>query len=138
GSEAGRQKSSGGPEAAALAQIDALLQCRLHDPFALLGAHPVPGGWRVRAFLPEAARAWLAQEGGPVPLAEMVRVNPEGVFEVELAQAAGPPRYRLRLADAAGQSWLIDDPYALPPLLSDYDLHLLAQGRPERRWQRPG
>ncbi len=138
-SEPPRDKPASQRDPALLSQIEALLQCRLHDPFTLLGLHPRPGGgWLVRAFLPQAERAWVASDGGPVPLAEMTRTHPEGLFEVEFPRAAAPFRYRLRLANREGHTWMEDDPYTLPPLLSDYDLHLLAEGRHERSWERLG
>ena len=31
-----------------------LTQARLRDPFAVLGRHPVPDGWVIRAFAPGA------------------------------------------------------------------------------------
>jgi 1,4-alpha-glucan branching enzyme len=31
-----------------------LKQARLSDPFSVLGRHPVPDGWVIRAFVPEA------------------------------------------------------------------------------------
>ena len=35
----------------------------------------------------------------------------------------------LRTTDERGQQTTMHDPYAFPPLLTDYDLHLLGEGR---------
>ena len=44
----------------------------------------------------------------------------------------------LRAADQRGQQTTMHDPYAFPPLLTEYDLHLLAEGRHWKSYQRLG
>ncbi|MEQ1354313.1 MAG: hypothetical protein ABLT11_09865, partial [Candidatus Acidiferrum sp.] len=44
-------------------EIDAFLNGRHTDPFALLGPHAVPGGWAIRFFIPWAAEASIAIGG---------------------------------------------------------------------------
>ena len=38
-------------------------------------------------------------------------------------------RYQLRVTDERGTQSMLHDPYAFPPLLSEFDLHLLSEGR---------
>jgi 1,4-alpha-glucan branching enzyme len=123
-----------------LTAIETLLGCRHADPFAFLGLHPMPGGrgWLVRAFLPEVEHAWVVSDQASLPLVEMRRIHPAGIFEADFAEATRHFRYSLRLRDAAENTWMIDDPYALPPLLSDFDLHLMAEGSHFRSWERMG
>ena len=45
------------------AEIDAFLNGRHTDPFALLGPHAVPDGWAIRFFVPWAAEASIAIGG---------------------------------------------------------------------------
>lgn len=40
--------------------VERLAQGRLHDPFQVLGAHPIDSGWQVRAWLPTAQNVKLA------------------------------------------------------------------------------
>jgi 1,4-alpha-glucan branching enzyme len=84
----------------------------------------------VRAFLPEATQAWVvdAAHGESRP---MRRIHPEGLYE-----ALCPPgrqgesgNYLLRTADETGKQTTMHDPYAFPPLLTDFDLHLLGEGK---------
>ena len=47
-------------ETALARSIDALIRGHHSDPFALLGPHPVSGGWTIRFFLPWAAEAGIS------------------------------------------------------------------------------
>ena len=58
------------------------------DPHRVLGAHPIPEGVVVRAFHPEASRAWLlAPDHEPL---EMIRCHRGGLFAVLLRGATLP------------------------------------------------
>src|SRR4029079_14392983 len=58
----------------------------------------------------------------------MSRIHESGLFEAVLPQAPQLARYRLRVTDYAGRGSERYDPYAFAPLLSDFDLHLFAEG----------
>jgi 1,4-alpha-glucan branching enzyme len=100
-----------------------IVEGRCSDPFAYLGLHREDGKPVVRAFLPEAQRVSVLQADRAVNLE---RLHESGLF-------AGPipstnENYRLR-AEYAGGVAEFEDTYRFPPLLSDYDLHLLGEGR---------
>jgi 1,4-alpha-glucan branching enzyme len=109
---------------------------RHENPFEILGPHEVTVEGRravaVRAYLPHSAQAWVLDKlhGNSRP---MRRIHPAGLFEAicPLGEDGGSP-YLLRVADPTGRQSTMHDPYAFPPLLSDYDLHLLHEGR---HWQ---
>lgn len=101
----------------------AIIEARCSDPFAYLGPHREDGKAVVRAFLPEAQRVSVVQQNRAV---DLERLHEAGLF-------AGPipssnENYRLR-AQYAGGVAEFEDAYRFPPLLSDYDLHLLGEGR---------
>ena len=58
------------------------------DPFSVLGIHELPEGpggkkaWIIRAFLPEAASAWVVDllKGEPGTLVPMKKIHPDGFF----------------------------------------------------------
>jgi len=106
---------------------DRLLEARLHDPFAWLGAHRLAaaegGGWIVRVFNPAARAAWLQTADG------WGAANPvaPGVFTIRLPAAPQRP-WRLRF-DEAGQLRETFDPYAFVPSISEHDLFLFNAGR---------
>ena len=47
-------------------------------------------------------------------------------------------RYKLHVEEATGRTATMHDPYAFPPLLSDYDLYLLGEGRHWQSYERLG
>jgi len=108
-------------------EIEAIVGGYHGDPFRILGPHASTRrrtpAWEIRAFQPQAAEAFVLVDGGAV---EMKRVHPQGFF---VATLEGEPRpYRLRLKLVNGETVEREDPYRFPLLLSDFDLHLHAEG----------
>ncbi|NNL00375.1 MAG: 1,4-alpha-glucan branching enzyme, partial [Xanthomonadales bacterium] len=107
------------------ATLNALAGGRHGNPFSLLGIQHEGDGRIVRTFQPQAVSVELLLEGDAAPL-KMRKVHPDGIFEVEF-----PPRkrrYSLRLTNADGHSWDIEDAYRFPSALGDLDLYLMGQG----------
>jgi 1,4-alpha-glucan branching enzyme len=107
------------------ATLNALAGGRHGNPFSLLGMQHEGDGRIVRTFQPQAVSVELLLEGDAAPL-KMRKVHPDGIFEVEF-----PPRkrrYSLRLTNADGHSWDIEDAYRFPSTLGDLDLYLMGQG----------
>jgi 1,4-alpha-glucan branching enzyme len=135
-----------------LAEWSALLAGRHGEPGRLLGPHvlrrdPSTGASirRVRAFLPKARRAWLvrADEDGRRTSQPMRRTHRAGIWEsiVEFpGVSAGRPaeRYLFRVDDATEPIRDLHDPYAFPSMLTDFDLHLLAEGRHWKSYEKLG
>jgi len=110
------------------------------EVFRLLGPHAVEreGGRRilVRTIQPYASSVSVILKGETLH-AEQVELGPGagGIFEALL-----PPRYqhveagdyRLRIEWDNGSVSEVPDPYAFPPVLTDFDLHLLGEGA---HWQ---
>jgi 1,4-alpha-glucan branching enzyme len=100
-----------------------------HDPHAVLGPHPAPGGAVVRAFHPGASSVALLIEGyPPLPMTPLG----DGLWAAALAGVEPQIAYRLRFTSADGQTWERDDPYRFPPTVGDLELHLIAEGTHER------
>jgi 1,4-alpha-glucan branching enzyme len=142
--------SSPPPVDAALAAVAAGQNA---DPFAVLGPHPDERGRGtvVRAFLPAARSVDLVIRPGGAVYA-MARREPGGAWEVVIGDrsqdidsgdpsAAPSPSsldYRLRVTYPGGQVLDIDDPYRYGRVLTDYDLHLLAEGTHYRSFEKLG
>ncbi len=127
-----------------LEKVCRLVEGRYENPFELLGPHEVDESGRravaVRAFLPQSRQAWvvdLAHRELPMP---MRCIHPAGFYEAicPMTEGNGSPRYMLRIADEGGKKVTMHDPYAFPHLLTDYDLHLLNEGRHWRLYERLG
>ncbi len=105
-------------------ELHRIIEARHHDPFAVLGKHRDAEREVVRAFLPGAAAARLEAPDEP-----MTRIPGTDCFEWRGAAGRVPERYRLCWRDGAGGWHCEHDPYCFPPQLSDFDLHLFAEGR---------
>jgi 1,4-alpha-glucan branching enzyme len=129
-----------------LDKVGQLVEGRYENPFELLGPHEVNDGGRralaVRAFLPQSTQAWVVDPSHQEAPRPMRRIHPAGFFEaicpVPEGGDATASRYLLRVAENNGNRTTMHDPYAFPQLLSDYDLHLLGEGRHWRSYSRLG
>jgi 1,4-alpha-glucan branching enzyme len=122
-------------------QIDALLAARHSDPFALLGPHPSKDGWAVRFFLPWADATSislkpLVVEGttlAPAKVIDAVKLRPEGFFEATWpSNQTSPPvpgSYKIQGRTHEGVPFETYDPYGFPPVLTEFDLYLMGEGR---------
>jgi 1,4-alpha-glucan branching enzyme len=122
--------------------LSQLLEGCHEDPFELLGPHKVVSAGRsalaVRAFLPNSAQAWVvdAKQQHPQP---MRRIHPAGLYEAICPLPEDHARqYQLRVADQRGDETTMHDPYAFPPLLSEFDLYLLGEGKHWSSYQKMG
>lgn len=109
-----------------------------HDPFTVLGLHPstsspatVSGAnkssWTLVAYLPHARGAVTAEvDDIEVALTQL----PNSDFYVLEHLAERPTRpYQLHWRDEYDNAFKQHDPYWFAPQISDYDLHLFAEGR---------
>ncbi|BFU96662.1 MAG: 1,4-alpha-glucan branching enzyme [Nitrospira sp.] len=122
-----------------LEDIEQLVQGRLWDPHALLGAHPSDdgsGAVAIRSFNPEAERVSVLLDGAE-PIS-MQRVHKSGLFECLIPGPLSTRPYRLRVLDRHGQVSDGYDAYAFAPLLTDYQLHLFSEGTFYRAYETMG
>jgi 1,4-alpha-glucan branching enzyme len=122
------------PTAPALSPEDRgrLLAGAHHDPHALLGAHPVPGGVVFRALRPFARAVSVVIDGRRTALAS----EGDGLFSGVLPLPEIPD-YTLHVAYEEGEQET-PDPYRFLPALGELDLHLIREGRHEQLWQALG
>ncbi|MGW0141337.1 1,4-alpha-glucan branching enzyme [Streptomyces calvus] len=119
------------PPAPALDPTDRgrLLAGAHHDPHALLGAHPVPGGIAFRALRPFAREVSVVVDGARTPLVS----EGDGLFSGLLPLDA-VPAYTLAVAYGEDAAVEVHDPYRFLPALGEFDLHLIGEGRHEELW----
>ncbi|MEV5737738.1 1,4-alpha-glucan branching protein GlgB [Streptomyces sp. NPDC052292] len=114
------------------AERDRLLGGAHHDPHALLGAHPVPGGVLFRALRPNARTVSVVVDGERRDL-----VSEGGGLFAAVLPFAEIPSYTLRVVYDDGEQE-VHDPYRFLPALGELDLHLIREGRHEHLWQALG
>ncbi|MBI3935216.1 MAG: 1,4-alpha-glucan branching protein GlgB [Acidobacteria bacterium] len=123
-------------------EVKRILRGQHSDPFHILGAHPAhpdgKSGVVVRAFLPQAEKVSVLRaehRNDPVP---MERFHAEGFFEAFIPGKEEVFPYRLQVTTAAGKTSIVEDPYRFPPVLSDFDLHLINEGKHQRLYEKLG
>src|SRR6185437_13498638 len=79
--------------------------------------------WEIRAFLPHAKEVALALDGKSIP---MERAHTAGLFTVRTASE--PAHYKFRVTNHQGDVSELEDAYRFPPLITDFDLHLIGEG----------
>ena len=122
--------------------IEALVQGRHRDPFAVLGPHVVRQDGRpvlvIRAFRPGMAKAWIIPQHEGVAHAGMGQIHPAGLFEAEFPGYEIPFPYRVRWAGPDGDEFEVEEAYRFPPALGDMDLYLLGEGTHYRAYEQMG
>ena len=125
---------------ASLDEIAQILRAEHGDPFHILGIHLVEVQGKpavaIRAFLPRTKNAWVVRIPGADDAVPMRRIHADGFFEAVFPNEQVIFPYRLR-TDYAGQHEF-DDPYRFPPVLTDFDLHLLGEGTHYKTYEKLG
>jgi 1,4-alpha-glucan branching enzyme len=106
------------------ADIQRLIDARHHDPLSLLGKHNFTDSDLIRAYIPGAAWVRIAENGAP-----MHRMGNTDLFAWHGPANQVPDRYRLIWLDSHGAEHIAYDPYCFPPQITDFDLHLFAEGK---------
>jgi 1,4-alpha-glucan branching enzyme len=101
-----------------------IAEARHHDPFSVLGLHQDSGQSSVCVFAPGIKEINII----PGELA-MERIPDSDFFTWSGSSAEISDHYQLRQIDQDGNKSVNFDPYNFLPQLSDYDLHLFAEGR---------
>ncbi len=99
-------------------------ETRHHDPFEVLGRHPLsPGRAVVRALWPRVRSLQLTETGEPLQ-----RLGNTDLFEWRGADTGLPERYQLTALLDDGRQITGFDPYCFPPLLDDSDIDAFGCG----------
>ena len=138
------------PQEALQKEIELIARGQHSDPFAVLGPHWTEQDGKkslaIRVFRPNAAEATVLW-GKKAEAHRTVRIHPEGVFEAQIpasgagksqSEAVAPGAYRLRIRFSDGNVFETYDPYAFPPVLTEYDLYLSGEGTHYQKYEKLG
>jgi 1,4-alpha-glucan branching enzyme len=125
--------------------LDLIIHANHWNPFSVLGMHQLApphgeGGIVIRAFLPEATEAWVVDlaDGEPGARVPMEKLHADGFFEHLWPHRRNRFSYRLAVQDHDGHGWEFVDAYQFGPVLTDFDLHLMAEGTHYKNYERLG
>lgn len=113
------------------------------DPASVLGPHRIhidgKDAVAVRGYFPGFDQAWLLDERN-ASARPMRRIHPSGVYEGLMPQqdSTASPQYRFRLSNSTGKTIEMQDPYAVPSLISDFDRHLFNAGQHWKIYEKLG
>ena len=144
-----REPVTGAPEAPPRLEVEleALARAEHGEAFRLLGPHMVEreGGRRilVRAIQPYATAVSVVLSSGETIPAKRLELGDgaDGVFEALMPPACQyleARDYRLRIQWDNGSVSEVPDAYAFPPVLTDFDLHLLGEGTHWQSYEKMG
>ncbi|HEV7395707.1 MAG TPA: 1,4-alpha-glucan branching protein GlgB [Pyrinomonadaceae bacterium] len=118
------------------AAIKSLLSLKHGDPHSILGAHHVEGGVVIRALRPDAENIEvLIGRKKPQP---MTKIHDAGFFEIALSGLDEIPQYRFQVTYVGDNKFIQHDAYSFLPTLGDLDLHLFAEGKHTRIYEKLG
>lgn len=115
-----------------------LLETRHCDPHRLLGIHHLENNQVVfRSWYPNAREVTACFLIPGEKKCSLHCVHRDGLFEAmidaslfkKIEKLPASTSYQLEVITAQGDSITINDPYSFPPLLSDVDLYLFAEGK---------
>jgi 1,4-alpha-glucan branching enzyme len=118
--------------------FEELLAIRHRDPHRVLGAHPTDAGVVIRVLRPDAAFVRVIPDDGAIAPRVMTQLHADGLFAVRFDGEREPFPYRLEIGNHFGVKFVLRDAYAFLPTLGDMDLHLAAEGRHRRLYQKLG
>ncbi|HKW89047.1 MAG TPA: 1,4-alpha-glucan branching protein GlgB [Candidatus Acidoferrales bacterium] len=87
--------------------------------------------------------------GNPAQVFSASRIHPDGLYEALVPlpkkpqskakkEEINPESYRLSISYPDGNTWEVHDAYAFPPLLTDFDLHLMGEGTHYEKYEKLG
>ncbi|AFZ35358.1 1,4-alpha-glucan-branching enzyme [Stanieria cyanosphaera PCC 7437] len=122
-------------------QVNQIVHNLHHDPFEILGCHPLDqngkiNSWVIRAYLPKASAAWVIfpEERTQYPMHSLHHPN----FFICTIENAQLTNYQLKIKEGDRER-VIYDPYAFrSPQITDFDIHLFAEGNHHRIYEKMG
>jgi len=130
--------------------IELIVRGEHSDPFAVLGPHWTEQDGKkslaIRVFRPNAAEVTVLW-GKKAEPQRTTRIHPDGVFEARIptsgtektqSEAVAPDGYRVQFRFSDGNIFETYDPYAFPPVLTEYDLYLSGEGTHYQKYEKLG
>jgi 1,4-alpha-glucan branching enzyme len=129
-------------------QIKLIVNANHWDPFQVLGNHIIEKTGKksiaVRAFLPEAEKAWVIIESevrsqkSEAKSKSMKKIHKHGFFETIFDDKKNVFPYRIRIKSHDGIISEFNDPYSFMPVLTDFDIHLIGEGSHYKTYEKLG
>ncbi len=114
--------------------LQRLLICQHHAPHDFYGWHPLPsGGSVIRTRQLGAVDVEILIHNQSCPMEHLG----DDIWAIRLKDKLAPD-YRFAVTYPEAKRDLVADPYHFLPTITDFDLHLIGEGRHERLWEALG
>ena len=117
--------------------MQALIDGEIGAPKTVLGRHQLGDAVSIRTFRPWAEQIDIVNAATAVRV-RMQKIHPQGLFAARLDSSWAQADYYFAARTFDQRSETYADPYIFPPLLSDYDIHLFAEGSHQAIYDRLG
>ncbi|PIQ87005.1 MAG: 1,4-alpha-glucan branching enzyme [Candidatus Omnitrophica bacterium CG11_big_fil_rev_8_21_14_0_20_45_26] len=120
--------------------IHRIIDNREDEPYDILGPHLIQSHQAVviRAFLPRAQEASIVRHDHIKQTYPMTKTHEEGVFQVCIENEKKLFPYTIQYREINKHEVEIEDPYAHRVQMSDFDLHLLGEGKHYKSYEKFG
>jgi 1,4-alpha-glucan branching enzyme len=123
-------------------QIELIINSSHWDPFQVLGAHFIKIDKKdvlaFRAFIPDAQAVYIVDQNNEKNVYPMKKIHDDGFFEAIVKEKSKIFPYKLKKVLNDGSSTTFYDPYCFPPVLTEFDLHLIGEGTLYKKYERLG
>ncbi len=110
-----------------------IMEARHHDPFSVLGGHPVDGQLKISVYMPYAESVRLSDTN-----IALERVAGTDFFVASLNPDVLPKHYKLAWIDKNGDPHENYDPYNFDAQMPEFDQHLFGEGKHWHIYQKLG
>lgn len=105
------------------------------DPYAVLGLHPFKDGKILRVYHPTALSVTAVDTWSGASYT-LEAIGQSGFYCAEVPESLIKPE--LKIKPQEGEEYTVWDPYSFGPALSEFELHLIAQGTHYQLWESLG
>ena len=117
--------------------IQAIVDARHSDPFAILGMHVIGDVVAVRAMLPHASHVLVIDANTGERVVSLARAHDAGFFSGAVPGRTTPFAYQLEV-HVGTTITTTEDPYRFGPIAGELDLHLFGEGTHQRLYEMLG
>lgn len=121
--------------------VEKIIRNQHHDPFQVLGPHEIEikkeKRWVIRTFIPDAKEVYLLNQENQKEY-RMQSIHHEYFFETLLESNQALFMYQYKIIYKSGYTRVTYDPYFFLPPITDFDMHLFANGDHHKIYEKLG
>jgi len=119
-------------------EINSIINGEYSTPSDILGQHKITDREAViiRGFFPHGKEAWIIRDSKKA--VKMTEIHKDGFYEAVFKDCDKYFPYHFRIKEESRKYKEFKDPYNFPPILTDFDIHLLIEGTHYQSYEKMG